>query len=108
MHFLSGKGMRRTDADHHAEHAKITSSSFAIGTSSDLRPTSTRIPGWANNGTRTTRDLRFPVLHKTGCESRLTSNRIYIRCFCNDKRIHREEKMGTKVYLVSLVPCDAI
>jgi hypothetical protein len=60
MRFSCVKGTRRTDADPHPEHTSISSVSLTIRTSSDLRPTSTRIPVWAKDGTRTTRDLSFP------------------------------------------------
>ena len=58
MRFSCVKGTRRTNADHHPEH--ISSVSLTIRTSSDLRPTSTTIPVWAKDGTRTTRDLSSP------------------------------------------------
>src|SRR5260370_18741948 len=38
----------------------------------------------------------LPILHKTGPKPWLTSNRIYIWCFCDDKGVHREERMAPK------------
>src|SRR5712672_793197 len=52
----------RTGVIHHVERARMSSVSLTIRTSNDFRPTSTRIPVCAKDGTRITRDLRFPSL----------------------------------------------
>jgi hypothetical protein len=77
------------------ERTRIFSVSLTIRKSSDLKPTSHDTSlGKRRNENRSRSTL--PVLHKTGRKQRLTPNRIYIWCFCDDKRVRHEERMAPK------------